>query len=262
MPFATSADGTGIHYDVQGTGPFPLIFLHGWGGNARTWDAVLSHLDPARFRAITLDIRGHGQSERPPTGFTWMNFDQDVFAVADQEQVTQFVSVGFSMGGKLACHLAARHPQRIPAQVLVAPVGPGLVPIEREAGLKICRAADDEQKNRDIFGAWFGPRATDAMIAACCATIASTPVFVLEATAEMTLWTSIEPIVDRTELPTLLVLGQSDPVYGQLYQRENMLPFLNNVQTVSLPSGHFIPLEAPARLAELTNECVPKLFGR
>jgi pimeloyl-ACP methyl ester carboxylesterase len=70
----------------------------------------------------------------------------------------------------------------------------------------------------------------------------------------MTLWTSIEEVVGRVPSPTLLVLGNSDPVYGEPYQRRKMVPFLKNVQTSALSAGHFIPLECSADLARLITQ--------
>ncbi|HEV2391993.1 MAG TPA: alpha/beta hydrolase [Verrucomicrobiae bacterium] len=259
-PVTPDFDGVEIHYEPHGTGQVPLMFLHGWGGNCRTWDPILPKLDAAQFRSICVDLRGHGQSGQPAVGYTWTDFTQDVLAVADRERLSRFVPVGFSMGGKLACHLAALHPERIPAQVLVSSAGPGLVPIEREAGLQICRAANDRNKNKLFFGNWFGPRAAKAVVDAYCDTIAATPVDVLMATAEMTLWTSIERVVGNLPLPTLLVMGRSDPVYGEAYQRASVLPYLANAQTASVASGHFIPLECPAILAKLLNEHVPTMI--
>ena len=254
MPIAKSHDGVEIHYKTHGRGPFQLIFLHGWGGSGETWEKVFGNLDPEMFRAIRLDLRGHGLSAKPAFGYTWEQFDQDVLAVADQESLTRFVPVGFSLGGKLSAYLAALYPHRVLAQILVAPVGPGLVPIERSIGLQVCREANDKSKARAFFRNWFAPEATEGIVDGCCSAIAETPAHVLKATAEMILWTSIEPIVSRLQQPTLLVLGTSDPVYGETYQRERVVPFLANVHTTYISSGHFLPLERPADLARSLSE--------
>jgi pimeloyl-ACP methyl ester carboxylesterase len=259
MPAIKSHGDAEIYYETYGTGPTPLLFIHGWGGDGQLWSDVLPHLDKARFRCVCVDLRGHGRSNRPGDGYNWESFSQDVLAVADEEQATRFVPVGFSMGGKLACYMAARNPGRIPAQVLLAPAPPGVVPIEREGGLQICREASDKQKVKSVFGAWFGPTARYEVVDACCGTIAKTPRSVLEATAEMTLWTSIEPEVVRLKLPTLLVHGSHDPVYGEAFQRMKMLPFLTNPRIAPVSSGHFIPLECPADLEPLISGFIGEL---
>jgi pimeloyl-ACP methyl ester carboxylesterase len=251
-------DGIEIHYRVHGTGPVNLIFLHGWGGNGSIWKDIVTKLDAARYRVICPDLRGHGCSGCPTHGYTWEGFVRDILAIADHERARQFVLVGFSVGGKLACYLAAKHHERVSAQVLIAPVGPGIAPITREAGLHVCREAGDKERNKEFFRNWFGRSATDQVVDACCAAIAQTPRFVLEATAEIALWTSLASDIGNLDLPTLVVTGQSDPVYHAAFQKEETLPFLNHAKTVTLDSGHFIPLECPVELASLISEFIPE----
>lgn len=258
MPFFQSNDDVPIHGEARGSGSTNLLFLHGWGGDGTTWTDVTKRLNAGHYRTFSIDWRGHGKSGVPPSGYTCQQFGDDVLAVADGAGLKTFIPVGFSMGGKLACYLAAKYPERIPAQILVAPAPPGMVPIDRETGLQGCREANDKQKVKDFFGGWFGPGAAGEIVDACCGTIAKTPCFVLEATAEMTLWTSIEPEVGHLILPGLLIFGTNDPVYGEAFQRQKTLPFLTRAEPASVNSGHFIPLEAPADVAGLIDAFVAR----
>lgn len=250
MPTIQSRDGTLLHFEIHGNGPVNLIFLHGWGGDSTTWDDVIARLDGACYRLISLDLRGHGKSEAPVTGYTIQDFSDDVMAVADHVDAETFVPVGFSMGGKLACYVADTNPGRISRLVLVAPAGPGIVPIDRASGLQACREANDWRKNEVVFKDWFAPRAGAEMVKGYCKTIARTSLQVLEATAEVFLWTSLVSDVGRLKQRALLVIGSRDPVYGMAYQEKEMLPFLDAVTMATLACGHFIPLERPSELAE------------
>jgi pimeloyl-ACP methyl ester carboxylesterase len=251
MPFIQTSAGVQLHYHVHGTGPVTLLFLHGWGGSSDSWAGVVPHLDPARYRSLCLDLRGHGQSACPAAGYTWDDFNHDVLAVADHEQALQFIPIGFSSGGKLACHLAAHQAQRVLAQILVAPVAPGMVPIPRELGLQVCAMAADPQQSQPFFQSWFAADTPGAVVASGCTTIAQTPRRVLEATAEMTLWTSLAASIGKLALPTLVVTGDCDPIYHAAYQKDALLPHLQQATCVHVNTGHFIPLENPAGLADL-----------
>ena len=251
MPRLQTSTGTDLHYEVWGTGPVTLVGLHGWVGSSESWTGLVPHLEATRYRVLCPDLRGHGQSGCPPDGHTWERFAGDVVALADHEQAGQFIPMGFSMGGKLACYLAAKHTRRIPRQILIAPVGPGTVPIPRELGLQVCGLAADVRQSKPFFRSWFAAGTAEAVLDKGCATIARTPRLVLEATAEMTLWTSLADVMGRLAQPTLLVSGDEDPVYNLDYQTSATLPFLQDVRTASLPAGHFIPLEQPAELAAL-----------
>ena len=136
--------------------------------------------------------------------------------------------------------------------VLVAPVALGTVPLEREAGLQLCRDAADWRRTRAFFKSWwFASSANEALVDACCQSVAKIPTFVLEACVEMSLWTSLADEVGKLNLPTLIIAGENDPSYGASYQREQMLPFLNFAEMATLPSGHFLPLEKPVEIANL-----------
>ena len=65
--------------------------------------------------------------------------------------------------------------------------------------------------------------------------------------------------IGRIDLPTLLIIGENDPSYGVSYQREQMVPFLNQVTVSALPSGHFIPRERPINLARLISGFVSNM---
>jgi pimeloyl-ACP methyl ester carboxylesterase len=108
--FAISKDGTRIAYEVAGTGP-ALVLLHGGGQSRRVWheNGYVTGLRDD-FKVITVDIRGHGESDRP-SGVDAYSIDRisdDIAAVADAAQVNQFVVWGYSFGGNIARYLPAR----------------------------------------------------------------------------------------------------------------------------------------------------------
>jgi non-heme chloroperoxidase len=123
-------DGVTIAYDVIGSGPQTLLFMHGWGGagSGHSWAEVVKHLDPTSLRAILVDLRGHGRSEQTSSGFTIERFARDMFTVADDARADQVVLVAYSMSGKWAQWMACTAPERVRGQVLVAPVPAAEIP--------------------------------------------------------------------------------------------------------------------------------------
>ncbi|NLU84083.1 alpha/beta hydrolase [Rhodococcus sp. HNM0569] len=97
----TASDGTGLAYTVTGAAAArPLVLLHGWAQSLRCWDGVVAQL-ASRYRVIAVDLRGHGYSGAPDTGYddpeVWAG---DLNAVLDAESVTSdAVLVGWSYGG-------------------------------------------------------------------------------------------------------------------------------------------------------------------
>jgi pimeloyl-ACP methyl ester carboxylesterase len=90
-----------------------IVFHHGLGACGAVWRGWLPTL-VNRYRLVTYDMRGHGDTPVPP-GFEW-SIDalvRDLVAVADRETSGQFHLVGESIGGTAALAFAARYPNRL-----------------------------------------------------------------------------------------------------------------------------------------------------
>jgi pimeloyl-ACP methyl ester esterase len=115
MALLTTADNVLLHYQEAGSGP-PLVFLHGWLMSGRVWHYQQELAD--RFRVITLDLRGHGQSG-PGTGYGFAELVGDLEALCGELQLDRVTLVGWSLGAQLALAAAERLAGRLAALVLV-----------------------------------------------------------------------------------------------------------------------------------------------
>ena len=117
-------DGMRFHYLDWGTaGRPPVVFLHGGGLNAHTWDLVCAALRGERH-CLALDQRGHGESEwSPEMDYATESHARDLDAFLGALELEHFVLVGMSLGGANALAWAGRHRRRLAGLVLVD-VGP------------------------------------------------------------------------------------------------------------------------------------------
>lgn len=113
-----------FHYLDWGTpGLPPVVFLHGGGLNAHTWDLVCLALRRERH-CVALDQRGHGDSEwSPEMDYSIESHTGDLGAFVDALGLDRFVLVGMSLGGANALAWAGQHSRRLAGLVLVD-VGP------------------------------------------------------------------------------------------------------------------------------------------
>jgi pimeloyl-ACP methyl ester carboxylesterase/predicted glycosyltransferase len=114
-------DGVKIAYEVYGDGVATMLFVPPWSiVHSRIYKAQLPYFSE-RFRCVTFDARGNGKSDRPsdPAAYSLDNRLADALAVMDATGVTKAVVVGLSLGGMLGSVLAAHHPERVEALVLV-----------------------------------------------------------------------------------------------------------------------------------------------
>ena len=121
--------GVRVHYEVYGAGPETLVFVPPWSiVHSRIYKAQVPWLSD-HYRCVTYDPRGNGESGRPgrPEDYTVEHSVADALAVLDATGTRAAVLVGMSLGGGLACMLAALHPERVRAAILLgttATIGP------------------------------------------------------------------------------------------------------------------------------------------
>jgi 3-oxoadipate enol-lactonase len=95
-----------IHYVDVPSPQRPLILLHGIGMDWRVWQAVSRRLRP-HFRLLMLDLRGHGESDKPVSGYSIADYAADVEDVIDALDLHNAVLVGSSLGGMVAAAVEA-----------------------------------------------------------------------------------------------------------------------------------------------------------
>ncbi|TMD72190.1 MAG: 2-succinyl-6-hydroxy-2,4-cyclohexadiene-1-carboxylate synthase [Chloroflexi bacterium] len=101
-----------LSYFVTGEGP-PVTLLHGFTQSGRSWRELISRM-PEGWKWIVPDLRGHGGTQTPRGAACSMDAcTADLEALWDHLGVERTHLVGYSMGGRLALHVAARRPERV-----------------------------------------------------------------------------------------------------------------------------------------------------
>lgn len=118
------ADSLRLHYlDWGQRGRPPLVFLHGGGQTAHTWDLMALALRPD-YHVLAVDLPGHGDSEwRTDGDYSPRANAREIAGLLDRLAVDRFVLVGMSLGGLTAIAYAGTHPQRL-AGLVIVDVGP------------------------------------------------------------------------------------------------------------------------------------------
>lgn len=230
-----------------------LVLLHGFSGTRRAWDGVIAQLDPERYRPLALDLPGHGEAPELDGPIT---FDACVEAILAQAP-GRFTLCGYSMGGRIALHVALAAPERVSRLVLVSS-SPGIEDdAERAARLVADRALADELERvpferfierwraQPLFAEdpqWVGERAREDQrrndpkrLAAAMRGLG---------TGEMqSLWARLGELA----MPMTALVGARDVKFRQIGER--MLARVPAAELVVLAGGHALPLESPREVA-------------
>jgi pimeloyl-ACP methyl ester carboxylesterase len=169
-----SANGTRFHVVEAGTGPL-VLFLHGFPEFWYAWHHQLTAIADAGFRAVAVDLRGYGASDKPPRGYDPRTLAEDAAGVIRSLGERDAVVVGQGLGGLVAWTLSVVHPRQVRRLVAVSMPHPRRLrrahltdarqvrasrhvlgyqrPVLPERGL----VADDGQQVADMLKAWSGP---------------------------------------------------------------------------------------------------------
>ena len=125
MPKAVLQSGLKLHYQWVGSGP-DLVMVHGITGNLAVWHLQIVPALAEHFRILTYDLRGHGYSDAPPTGYSPDDMAGDLLGLLDELEVQRPVIAGHSYGADIALYFAARNPERVSEVIAIESALPAL----------------------------------------------------------------------------------------------------------------------------------------
>lgn len=268
-----SADirGTRLAWQQMGAGP-DLIFLHGVAANRAFWFPIAMQFAQL-FKVTLFDLRGHGYSERAPTGYAGAEMGRDLLGLMDALGIERASVVGHSYGGGAALEAAALAPHRFTKlaladtrvqrlqpemrlddlegrsgfeQALVDRAGgPAALAGETQIGFRFLEASARLKVAGEIpggsdefipFGEGSGAlRAAKSWLALLDET---------EARREFPLPGADEAALRQIAVPTLLLYGERSRCWPSATALAGLLP---QSRTVSVPNGgHFFPISQPA----------------
>ncbi len=254
----------------------PLLLLHGFTGAASTWNDLLPAFG-ARRRTIALSLPGHGGTHAPadPARYAAGRVAEDVVELLDALGIRRAALLGYSMGARVALHVALAAPRRVAALVLESG-SPGIADCERRAA----RRAVDEALANDIerggveafvdrwerLPLWESQRALppevrEALRAQRLAGSARGLANALRGLGAGVTRPLHDRLAELTGLPMLLVCGALDEKYVRIARE--MKAALPSVELREVEhAGHAVHLERPRELVRVVEEFIENRITR
>ena len=140
MPHAAADDGVRLYYEEAGSGT-PLVFVHEFAGDHRSWEPQLRFFS-RYFRCVAYAARGFPPSDVPedPAKYSQARARDDVIAILDHLKLERAHVVGLSMGGFATLHVGIAYPGRA-RSLVIAGCGYGAEPGQKEKFQAECEAA-------------------------------------------------------------------------------------------------------------------------
>jgi len=242
-----------LSFNVQesGSGEPALLFLHYWGGSARTWNAVISELSTG-FWCIAYDQRGWGQSDAAERGYSIPDLALDARDIAEALHLGRYVLVGHSMGGKVAQFLASQRPPGLVGLVLVAPATPAPQNIPEPAKQAQLHAYDSRENALEALAFLTAQPPSDNLREQILEdNFASSSSQAKLAWPTLSAYEDISGVVGNIAVPTLILAGDQDRQDPLEQHRREVLPRIPGAAIkIIRESGHLIPVDQPYQLAE------------
>ncbi len=242
--------GLSLNVEKSGSGEPALVFLHYWGGTSRTWNTVAAALKD-RFMTVAYDVRGWGQSDKSAAGYTLADLADETLSLIQTLGIKSYVLVGHSMGGKISQLIASRNPEGLRGLVLVAPAPPTSQRLPDEMRETQIHSYDNRENvletikflsSRMPAPAVVEQIVEDSMSGSREATLAYPTAAILE---------DISSEISKISVPTLVLAGEFDQLDSVEQHKREVVARIPNAQFATIKgSGHLIPIDEPAQLAQ------------
>jgi 3-oxoadipate enol-lactonase len=247
-------DGVRLSILEAGSGD-PVIFVHGVVTTSNIFPKYVGAYQP-RFRGIAVDLRGYGDSDKPPTGFTIDRFSKDLIQLADALHIETAVWVGVSMGGMILQRLALDHPERVRALVLVSTTDGAMI-LDRDIPT-IGAPRDYAQVSQQMIIDSFPPDTPSATYQPLLDRIPTWNATVIrEALTSMSQF-NVHGRLSRITAPTLIMVGAKDDVATPAIAK-GIQAQIAGAQLVEFETGRFMMAEDPDRFRRVLGEFLKNL---
>jgi pimeloyl-ACP methyl ester carboxylesterase len=245
MPTITR-DSINLSYEERGSGSPAFVLVHGWTCDRSFFAPQAEHFSK-RHRVVSVDLRGHGESDKPRGAYPIATYADDVAHLIGELKLGKVVAVGHSMGGITVLQLGAAYPDRVAAIVMVDPAPFAFPPELRTAieGLVAAIEAGNREPQRQfIEGNLFLPASDKSLVKRVADTMCSVPDHVAAEAMKGILAFDGAAVAARCTVPALHLAAT--PPLNPPHLMSQWMPKVVNGWTVG--AGHFNQLEAAVQV--------------
>ena len=258
--YATASDGVHIAYDVydtNGTAKPTLVFVHGWSCDRSYWR---NQIEPfaRKFRVVTVDLAGHGESGVGRADWTIESFGGDVDAVVSKLGLDRVILIGHSMGGDVIAEAARQlSPGRVAGMIWLdtyKQLGKKRSPEQVRA--RVARFSSNfRDSTRALAHQFFLPTSNPSLVEWVANDMSSAPPDIaLAAMYHSFSYNNVMPhTLETLRLPVIAINPDNAPTDTASMNRYG-------VDVMIIPGvGHFVMMEDPPRFNRILENAIDRL---
>src|SRR4030095_2291871 len=254
--FVKSPDSVRIAYEVHGDGMPALIFVHGWSCDRSYWKNQVGSFSK-KFKVVTIDLGGHGESGLERKSWTMEAFGADVATVVKKLGIKRAILIGHSMGGDVIAEAARQLPGTVVGLIMVdtyKKLGPGRTPEQVQSFVSKMRT-DFKDSTSALVKSMFVSGSDTSLVNWVAANMSSAPpVIALAALEHAFIYSRRMPhTVEVLKLPVIALNSDNSPTDVESMQHYGVRVMI--MQGV----GHFMMMEDPERFNRVLKTAIDKL---
>jgi pimeloyl-ACP methyl ester carboxylesterase len=245
------ATGVRLRYAEQGgLSGEPIIMLHGFTDSWYSFSRILPAL-PASYHIYALDLRGHGDSDRPAHGYRMADFAADVISFMDTMELPRVTLVGHSMGSLIAQHMALAAPRRVSRLALLGSATHFQTPELLEFQQVVDALVDPVPAEfaREFQASTIYRPIPDDFLNQVVAESQKLPAHVWRGALAGQLAVDYTLDLALIQAPVLLLRGEQDTIFSRTAQDALVTGLARAVSRVYPETGHAIHWERPEQVA-------------
>jgi pimeloyl-ACP methyl ester carboxylesterase len=239
-------DGVTLAYEERGSGSPAFVFVHGWTCNRSFFAPQAEHF-AAKHRVVSVDLRGHGESDKPQGAYPISAYADDLAFLIDKLSLGRVIAVGHSMGGITVLQLGAAYPEKVAGIVMVDPA-PLDFPPDLKGGIEglvgAIEAGNQEPRRQFIAERLFLPTSDRTLVDDVLKVMLAAPAHVAASAMRGILAFEGTKAAARCKVPALHIAAT--PPLNPPHLMSEWMPTVVNGWTVG--AGHFNMMEAPAQV--------------
>jgi pimeloyl-ACP methyl ester carboxylesterase len=243
--------GIKMHYAEQGeAGGIPVVLLHGITDSWFSWSRVLPQLDK-KYRVYALDLRGHGDTDKPQTGYAMKDFAADVIAFMDAMNIKRATVVGHSMGSFVALQTTLDAPERVEKLLIMGTATTARNGVTLDLFKEFANLKDpmDEKYVRDFQVATSSKTVPEDFIDTSVKQSMKVPARVWKLALEGVIAEDYQPRLNKIKIPTLIVWGDKENIFLRPEQDILKAKIANSTLKTYPDAGHSPQWEFPEKFA-------------
>ena len=255
-----SHDQVTISFSDEGSGD-PVLLLHGHTLDRRVWDPLMPQLLEAGLRVIRPDLRGHGRSTRPDSGYHVSHHSADVVALLDELDIGRAAVIGFSFGGGVGLETAVTGPDRVRSLGLVSTTMPDrpFEPAFMESLREVAHTIRSEGVAAAMAGPWdanplfahsFTKKGIRETVAVMVKDFPGAEFLATERDRVEREWMLPDRLAEIA-VPTKVMVGEREMAGFKAFAEEAAAGIPGAMLEVVPGCGHLLPLEAPEATAAM-----------